>query len=125
MERVKIRNERFSRVHIEEDKIAEYLLNEKHPTGKGKAKFFISTGFSPNSPGELSSVLSNHPKTAKLVQELITDWGTKYIFVCNIKTPNSSSVCLVSVWQIDDQTTTPRFITAYPNKMQTESRVQE
>lgn len=116
MARVAKHNKRFSRVYVEEDKITKYLLNEEHPIGKGKASFFISMGFSSNSPGELSSVLSNHPKTAELERELTTDWGTKYIFVCNIMTPNHNNVCLVSVWQIDNQTTTPRFVTAYPNK---------
>lgn len=116
MERVTKRDERFSQVQIEEDKITKYLLNEEHPRGKEKAKFFISLGFSPGIPEELSNALSNHPKTAELEREQATDWGIKYTFVCNIKTPKSSSVCIVSIWQIDHQTTTPRFITAYPDK---------
>ena len=116
MERVTKRDERFSQVQIGEDKITKYLLNEGHPRGKEKAKFFISRGFSPNFPRELSDVLSNHPETAELENEQTTDWGTKYTFVCNIKAPNTSSVCIVSVWQVDNETTTLRLITAYPDK---------
>ena len=116
MERVTRRDKRFSQVQIEEDKITKYLLNEEHLKGSGKARFFISKGFSPNSPSELSDVLANHPKTATLQGEELTYWGIKYTFVCNIKTPKSSSVCIVSVWQIDNRTTIPRFITAYPDK---------
>lgn len=116
MERITKEEKFFSHVHIQEDKITNYLLNEEHPTGKGKAKFFISFGFSPNSPYELSGVLSEHPKTAKLLGEEPTDWGIRYTFACNIMTPKGSCVCIVSVWQVDNQTTTLRFITAYPDK---------
>ena len=108
-------DKRFSRVHIREEKITQYLLNEEHPEGKGKARFFIATGFSPDSPGKLSDALFNHPKTAELEREQTTEWGTKRVFVCDIKTPKGKSVCIISVWQIDEQMTTLRLITAYPN----------
>ena len=30
---------------VEDKKIIEYLLNESHPKGGGKAKFFLSKGY--------------------------------------------------------------------------------
>ncbi len=114
MVQIKKHARQFSRVHIEEDKITDYLLNKNHKLGKEKAKFFGLMGFSPDFPEELSNVLSKHCTTAELEAEENSEWGTKYTFVCDIQPPKGRAVCIVSVWQIDKGRKTPRLITAYP-----------
>ena len=116
MARVNKNEKRFSCVRIDPAKITDYLLNENHKIGRSKAKFFGKMGFSKDSPEELSATLSKHCTTAELKEEEITDWGTKYTFVCEIQPPKGRAVCVVSVWQMDIGTKVPRFITAYPEE---------
>lgn len=95
-----------------------YLLNLKQnsPRGKGKAKFFNAKGFSLPQSEQLANALQQHPFTARPLPQEQGKWGQKLKFRCDIKTPSGASVCIVSVWQIDNGKTIPRLITARPAK---------
>jgi len=116
MEEIVNGGEHFSQVHIAKEKITDYLLNVDHTSGKGKAKFFTSIGFSLENPKELETVLSNHPQTAKLEKQEPFRYGIKYTFICDIIAPDGKVFCIVSVWRIAPKEVTPHLITAYPAK---------
>ena len=105
----------FSCATVEEEKI-KYLLDANQESKKGKDKFFKSLGFFMDNPNQFVDAMLNHPKTAHLTGEKNTDWGRKFVFVCEIETPSGKNICIKSVWQIDEGKKTPRLITAYPEK---------
>ena len=111
-------DKRFSKVHIAREKITDYLLNKEHAIGRGKAKFFISLGFSPEKPGELEKALSAHPRTAEMREKRLSGGGTSYAFICDILAPGGEAFCIVSVWHVEQEGAAPRFVTAYPAKKQ-------
>lgn len=111
-------DKRFSKVHVARKKITGYLLNMEHAVGRGKAKFFISLGFSPEKPGELEKALSIHPQTAEMQEERLSGDGTSYAFLCDILAPGGKVVCIVSVWHVEQEGATPHFVTAYPAQKQ-------
>ncbi len=104
----------FSCATVEKNKI-KYLLDANQKRKKGKAEFLKSLGFFMNNPKQFIDAMLNHPKTAHLTRERNTDWGQKFVFVCEIETPSGKNICIKSVWQIDNGEKIPRLITAYPS----------
>jgi hypothetical protein len=101
--------------YIPPDKIAFYLLNTNHPTGQGKAKFFMSRGFRINDPGQLERALGRHPETAREIARVVTpDGQTKRVFECELDVPTGVPPCIRSVWIEESQGGRLRFVTAYP-----------
>ena len=107
----------FSNSFVGEEKIA-YLLEllETNLQRNSKAKFFESFGFSLGNPNQFVDFIRTHPSTARLIKSEETEWGQKFVFSCNIKTPSGNKVCIKSVWYIDKGKNFPRLITAYPEK---------
>jgi hypothetical protein len=97
-------------------KISDYLLNEQHPEGGPKAKFFKSFGFDVDDIGQLQTALLRHGREREIKTEIATKFGKKFILHCEIATPDTRNPCVVSVWFIKVQDTQPTFVTAYPAK---------
>jgi len=63
-------------------KITEYLLNENHPVGGGKAAFFFRFGFSAERWHVLAAALDDHPIRNPVENETVTAFGTKHLVRC-------------------------------------------
>jgi hypothetical protein len=101
---------------ISEAKITHYLLNAEHPRGKDKAAFFSRFGFSVAQWEVLQDALLAHAKTHEIASTLETPEGIHYAIDGTLDTPDQRQPLIRTVWAIDNDSTTPRFITAYPLK---------
>ncbi len=97
-------------------KITEYLLNDDHIDGGPKSKFLKSFGFSQSDVDALKAALENHPVDHEVTNIIATEWGTKFIVECSIRTPDGRNPCIRTVWQQDGNRGGPRFVTAYSVK---------
>lgn len=95
-------------------KLKAYLLSETHPTGKEKAKFFRSVGFSENTAYLLKEGLLAIARLGNVGDVMESQHGVKYIIDGEIKAPTGGSIELRTVWIVDKGQERPRFVTAYP-----------
>ena len=95
-------------------KIQRYLLSETHRTGKSKAAFFRSYGFDVRRPQELAHELKNLAKRYPVSEEIVSEYGTKYVIDGIMLTPSCDAVGVRTVWVVNRGGSYPRFITAYP-----------
>jgi hypothetical protein len=101
---------------VSEEKIFKYILNEDHPDGTHKAKFFIKFGFSLRHWGILTESLIDHCKENEVVLTTENEFGTKYIVEGELKTPDNRNPVIRTIWFIEKNDNKPRLITAYPKK---------
>lgn len=99
---------------IDERKLTAYLLDLAHPKGGSKAKFFLARGFSPVKWEEFADALRHHAKHNRVVQTKDTLFGIHYALDCNLPTPDKSSPCIRTVWEVTSEDPRPRLITAHP-----------
>jgi hypothetical protein len=105
---------------VAEAKLTNYLLNEAHPTGKDKAAFFMRFGYSAEEWEVLKQALLNHATANQVTSLLTTPEGIHYSIEGILVTPDGRNPLIRSVWVIDNDSETPRFITAYPLKKRKE-----
>lgn len=96
-------------------KIRGYLLNEAHPIGRTKARFFAAFGFSIDNWEALAAALLQHPAMHPVSATTRTPYGVTYTFRCSIPTPDGRDPCIVTVW-LDDGSGGARLVTAYPSE---------
>lgn len=101
---------------IAEAKITQYLLSDIHEDGKHKAAFFVHFGFSLDEWQRLETALLNHAVTGEVSQIVHTKRGLHYLVEGELETPSGRTPELRSVWAIEEEGASPRFITAYPMK---------
>jgi hypothetical protein len=94
---------------VAEIKIVGYLLNDVHPKGKSKAKFFKSFGFSLEAWQTLAEALIRHAEEHEVVTITDTPLATIY-------TPDGRNPFIRSVWAIDRDVTFPHLVSAYPDE---------
>jgi hypothetical protein len=99
---------------IPERKLTNYLLDETHPTGKHKAVFFKRFGFEIEKWADLKTALLQHAAAHEVASTLQTDEGLHYVLEGELPTPDKRNPQVRTVWAIDKDSDTPRFITAYP-----------
>ena len=100
---------------VESRKILDYLLNPDHEIGGPKSKFFFKFGFDRENPEIFEKALKTHAVERTVSEIKESSYGTKYTLVCEIKTPDSRNPCIVTVWIINNDSDTPKLVTAYPN----------
>lgn len=100
---------------LDDAKITQYLLNPSHPVGGGKAKFFLSRGFTQAKWPELKLALLDHPQHNQVTSQTANMHGERYVISCSLRTPDTTNPCVISVWNIQPSDPYPRFVTAYPN----------
>ena len=100
-------------VIIAKEKITDYLLNPDHPDGASKAVFFEAFGFSASAWETLAAALKRIGQENP-VNAVASVHGRKYIVDGPLQTPSGRIVRVRTVWIIDDETETPRLVTAYP-----------
>jgi filamentous hemagglutinin len=96
------------------DKITQYLLNDEHPQGGLKSKFLKGFGFSRHRPDELKEALEAHPIKNVLSRTEATDWGIRFVIDCSIDSPDGRNPCIRTVWQLEENSGHPKFVTAFP-----------
>ncbi|MCX7110258.1 MAG: hypothetical protein NTX45_09035 [Proteobacteria bacterium] len=100
---------------IPPEKISGYLLSPDHPTGKFKAAFFHSQGYSQvhwkRLENDIRSILENDAIYGER-----TEYGQKFEVKGKITGPVGKPFLLVTVWIILNGEDVPRFITAFPGE---------
>lgn len=104
------------RAQLAEAKIVKYLLNDAHPHGKDKAAFFTRFGFSLSNWRVLEQALLQHIVDNEVVSTLTTNEGIHYAVEGIIVTPDGRNPILKTIWVVDTDSDSPRFVTAYPVK---------
>jgi hypothetical protein len=108
---------RLPNVHlaiIEQAKICDYLLNETHPFGASKARFFREFGFTLEAWEELAIALKKHGEENEVARIKQTGFGPRCEVEGELAAPDGRRPRVRTVWQFDKGQTAPRLITAYP-----------
>ena len=96
------------------EKLTGYLLSETHEGGRSKAKFFRSVGFNESNVYLLEKSLLEIAKSEELKNIIESVHGIKYVIDGKINTPSTKVVKVRTVWILEPNQKTPRFITTYP-----------
>jgi hypothetical protein len=99
---------------VDQKKITEYLLNESHPDGWGKAKFFRAHGFNQETWQVLADALARHGRQNPVTGSMESPFGTRYSVVGPLEAPSGRRPMLVTVWIVEKGSDAPRLVTAYP-----------
>lgn len=102
--------------YVADNKITDYLLSETHETGKHKADFFKSFGFTRSDIGTFKDSLSQHAVDRDIEVTKDSDYGTKYELKCQFMTPDKRNPCIVTVWIVEKGQEELKLVTAYPAK---------
>lgn len=109
--------ERLPNTHcalVEEKKVVEYLLNLQHVDGASKARFFLARGFTFNAWPMMRDALIAQGRDNSVSKLVRTAWGVRYQVDCHCPTPDGSNPCIRSIWEISNEGSCPRLLTAYP-----------
>jgi hypothetical protein len=104
----------FEKAFIPKQKISDYLLSETHAVGKAKARYFRSIGYTEKHADQLTEDLLMIAKSEKVIGEIISPYGTKYLIDGEMATPLGIKARLRTVWVVESHDKRPRFVTAYP-----------
>ena len=100
--------------YIPSSKLSGYLLSENHAVGKAKAKFFRSFGYDATHADSLAQDLIAIVHEQPVAEVVTSPHGTKYIVDGPLSTPDGRTVYIRTVWIVENNESTPRFVTAYP-----------
>ena len=101
---------------IDDDKILKYLFNKSNPVSFGKAYFFNKIGFNEFNYIELKEILFEFACNNEIEKIIESLYGIKYIIIGEI-VRNSKTYFIETIWIVENNTTIPRFITAYPKEV--------
>lgn len=99
---------------VPQEKILDYLLSEEHPFGRHKAKLFLRYGFTRENWQIFRDHLLRHGRTNPVVSVEPNPYGVRYIVEGVVETPSGRPLVLRTVWFIENESESPRLITAYP-----------
>jgi hypothetical protein len=102
------------RAIVEDEKVRDYLLNEAHPDGHGKAEFFSAKGFRQERWHELADALKRIAHENAVTKHLNSPHGQKYVVDGILRLPMELTALVRTVWIVDTGCDTPRLVTAYP-----------
>ena len=109
---VRLRLPNAERAVVAREKLTEYLLLLTHPEGESKARFFLGFGFHLERYEEFTKALLNLALNNQVTNIKETDYGTQYVIIGQIDTPDGRRPLVRTVWQIDVGVDIPKFITA-------------
>lgn len=98
----------------DERKFTEYLLDDEHPIGRGKAKFFREIGYDSSNWEDLRrSFLTQLPQVEGRHRRTNPKGGSNYEAVLRVETRAGGVTYVRTFWEVHPDTGT-RFLTAYP-----------
>ena len=106
---------------VPERKITGYLLSERHPTGREKARFFHGLSFTNARPEQLRAALLDVARRGILTRILPSRFGSKYVVEGYVNGPEGASARIRTVWILEPGSIRPRFVTAYPSPLSKET----
>ena len=106
----------LDRLIIEQEKVADYLLNPTHRYGASKARFFNEFGFQRENWELLAEALREHAQTSEIVRTTETGFGPRFLVEGEIRAPDGRRTRIRTIWQFDRGKIAPRLITAYPGR---------
>lgn len=99
---------------VTDSKITDYLLSDTHEQGKSKADFFKRFDFDLSDIEIFREALIQHSNEREIEQIKNSGFGNKCELKCEIKTPDERNPCIVTVWIIENNSESPKLVTAYP-----------
>ena len=96
------------------DKLSDYLLDDQHPVGGGKAKWFHGLGYDRADPVVLEQDLLKLVRDSEDFTEKQSTFGTKYVVSGKITAPSGDVVNVTTVWIVEPGEMRLRLVTAYP-----------
>jgi uncharacterized protein DUF6883 len=81
----------LDRALVSEQKVANYLLNPRHPDGAGKCNFFATFGFRAEQWQILAEALRRLAAYNEVYQNVQTEHGWKYVVEGEIEMPVDQS----------------------------------
>jgi hypothetical protein len=106
----------YAKAQIAKEKITEYLLSLAHSSGHGKAKFFMSFGFTLDNWEVLAQALQQHAETHDITRIEPSPFGTRYIIEGVLQTPDERNPQIRVIWFIATGEELPHLASAYPLK---------
>ena len=100
---------------VEESKVRDYLLSAANPRARGKPAFFHSLGFGFENCDLLRQALLRIAQSDTAEEGQSSPFGRKFEIRATIEGPSGKTARINTVWIIEDGTTSPRFVTAYPS----------
>jgi hypothetical protein len=95
-------------------KLKGYLLSETHRTGRSKAAFLAGLGYGQANRSELERDLLILARTRRVVREVATRHGTKYVIDGDLYGTLQEARRVRTVWIVEPDGRGPRLVTAYP-----------
>ncbi len=100
---------------VHEDKIVKYLLDLEHVEGGPKAVFFIRYGFVLDRWNELAEAIIWHAHEYEVTMiDRSSPFGVKYTIVGRMPAPDGRWPNIRVIWTILNESSVPRFTTAFP-----------
>ena len=97
-------------------KIVRYLLNPSHRSGKSKARFFLSHGFTADQWQRLAAALRDHAKDNEITKREPTPLGERVVVEGPMHLADGVVASVRVIWFVESGERTPRLATAYPIK---------
>jgi hypothetical protein len=103
-------------VIIEPSKLRDYLLNEKHPSNRGKARVLYAIGFTKEGWQQLETALRGLVLINQAEFSRETPYGPTYAVTGLLQGP-SGAANMKTIWALEDDAT--RFLSLYPSRQRT------
>ena len=94
-------------------KLTRYLLSDRHPVGRHKARVLMALGFSPAEPGLLQRELLRIARESTVSGTEDNAYGRKYLVPGTLAGPSGSRE-VSTVWFVANGTDTPTLVTVLP-----------
>ncbi len=103
------------RAIIAPEKLVQYLLNTEHKRGGSKARLLSHFGYQANNWSQLEADIRRFHLDQEVDAIQQTQYGMRYQIRALLQTPDSRTVMVRTIWQIDKGTDFPRLITLFPD----------
>ncbi len=95
-------------------KVVRYLLNPNHRSGKSKARFFLSHGFTAEHWTKLAEALRYHAGENEIAKREQTPLGERFVVEGPMQLPDGVVALVRAIWFVETGERIPRLATAYP-----------
>lgn len=93
-----------------------YLLDERHPTGRHKARIFRSAGYSQHHIGPLRRDLLELARSNAATLDSVSTFGEKWRVSGVLIGPTRGVLRVRTIWMIPRGGFVPQFVTAFPER---------